>query len=183
VAVHLAEALAGGGLPVIEVTLRSDAGLEAITAIRKQLPDVLCGAGTLLSAQDVKAAVDAGAEFLVSPGTTPPLLEAMLATGLLCLPGAATASEAMSLRDHGVRLAKFFPAEASGGARALQALAGPLPDMQWCATGGVTLANAADYLALPTVAAVGGAWVVPPRVVASGDWEQISRLAATAAAL
>jgi 2-dehydro-3-deoxyphosphogluconate aldolase/(4S)-4-hydroxy-2-oxoglutarate aldolase len=182
-AVPLARALADGGLPVIEVTLRSPAALDAIAAIRAELPEVLCGVGTLLAPADVKAAVEVGAQFLVSPGSTSALLDAMLDTGLLCLPGAATPSEAMRLLERGVRLAKFFPAEASGGVPALRALAGPLPDLQWCATGGITADTAADYLALPTVAAVGGSWMVPASAVAAADWNTVTRLANKAAEL
>ena len=183
VAVPLARALADGGLPVIEVTLRSPAALDAIAAIRAELPDVLCGVGTLLSPADVKAAVDAGAQFLVSPGSTVGLLDAMLATGLPCLPGAATPTEAMRLLERGVRLAKFFPAEASGGAPALAALAAPLPELQWCATGGITAASAPTFLALPNVVAVGGTWMVPAAAIQTGDWSSITVLAAQAALL
>lgn len=183
VAVPLARALADGGLPVIEVTLRSPAALDAIAAIRASVPEVLCGVGTLRTPADVKAAVEAGAQFLVSPGSTDELLDAMLATGLPCLPGAATASEAMRLLERGVRLAKFFPAEASGGAAALGALAAPLPDLQWCATGGVTAANAPTYLSLPSVVAVGGSWMVPAAAVETGDWSTVTSLASAAASL
>lgn len=182
-AVPLARALAHGGLPVVEVTLRSPAALEAIAEIRAALPDVLCGVGTLLSPGDVKAAVDAGAQFLVSPGTTDALLDAMLETGLPCLPGAATPSEAMRLVDRGVGLAKFFPAEPSGGTAALSALAAPLPSLAWCATGGITPALAPSYLALPNVVAVGGSWMVPAAAVAAGDWATVTGLARTAAQL
>ena len=181
VAVPLARALADGGLPVIEVTLRSPAALDAIAAIRAELPDVLCGVGTLLSPADVKAAVDAGSQFLVSPGSTDALLDAMLATGLPCLPGAATASEALRLIERGVRLAKFFPSEASGGAPALAALAAPLPELQWCATGGITAANAPAYLTLPSVVAVGGSWMVPAAALEEADWSAITALAVQAA--
>jgi 2-dehydro-3-deoxyphosphogluconate aldolase/(4S)-4-hydroxy-2-oxoglutarate aldolase len=176
-AVETARALAAGGLPVIEVTFRSRHAADAIAAIRQALPDVMCGAGTLLDAQTVEAAVAAGAQFLVSPGSTDALLDAMLSTELLCLPGAATASEALRLRERGVRIAKFFPAEASGGANALRALAGPLPDVHWCATGGISAGNACDYLALPNVAAVGGSWMVPSEAVTRGSWDRIEELA------
>lgn len=177
VAVPLARALAAGGLPVIEVTLRSPVALEAIAAIRQELPNVLCGVGTLLSPADVKAAVDVGAQFLVSPGSTDALLDAMLDSGRLCLPGAATPSEAMRLMDRGVRLAKFFPAEASGGVAALGALAGPLPELRWCATGGIGPAQAPAYLASPNVVAVGGSWMVPAAAVEAGDWAEVTSLA------
>lgn len=177
VAVPLARALAAGGLPVIEVTMRTPAGLQAVRRIREQVPAVLCGVGTILSAGDVGRAVDAGAQFLVSPGSTDAVLTAMAATGLTCLPGAATATEAMRVLEHGFSLAKFFPAEASGGVPALAALAAPLPALQWCATGGISAANAATYLALPSVAAVGGSWMVPAAAVEGGDWDTVRELA------
>ncbi|MFN2539507.1 MAG: bifunctional 4-hydroxy-2-oxoglutarate aldolase/2-dehydro-3-deoxy-phosphogluconate aldolase [Mycobacteriales bacterium] len=158
-AVLTAKQLAADGMPVIEVTLRTSDALQAISAIRAELPDVFCGAGTLRGPADVAAAVEAGSQFLVSPGSTDALLDAMVDSGLLFLPGAATPTEAMRLLDRGITLAKFFPAEASGGVAALRALAGPLP-MQWCATGGISAASAQDYLALPNVVAVGGSWMV-----------------------
>lgn len=182
-AVAVARALAAGGLPVLEITLRSPAALDAIAAVRHRVPEVLCGVGTLLTPTDVKAALDAGAQFLVSPGSTDALLAAMLGTGLTCLPGAATASEALRLLERGVSLAKFFPAEPMGGADALAALSGPLPDMRWCATGGVTPSNASSYLALPQVVAVGGSWMVPDAAVRSGDEDTITALAREAALL
>ena len=183
IAVPLARALADGGLPVIEVTLRSPAALDAVAAIRREVPDVFCGVGTLLNQADVKNAVQSGAQFLVSPGSTDLLLDAMLDSGLLCLPGAATPSEAMRLVDRGLRLAKFFPADASGGLQALTALAGPLPDLRWCATGGITAEGAADYLALPNVVAVGGSWMVPAAAVTARDWAAVTRLARVAVKL
>lgn len=179
-AVPLARALADGGLPVVELTMRTPAGLQAVERIRDELPDVLCGIGTLLSAADVDRAVAAGAQFLVSPGSTDSLLDAMAATGLTCLPGAATASEAMRVMEHGFSLAKFFPAETAGGARALASLAAPLAALRWCATGGITATNAASYLALPHVAAVGGSWMVPDAAVTTRDWDTVRRLAAQA---
>lgn len=182
-AAPLARSLAGGGLSLIEVTLRSPQALASIARIRAECPDVVCGVGTVLTPQDVQSAVDAGAQFLVSPGTTEPLLDAMLATGLPVLPGAATASEAMRLLARGVSLAKFFPAEASGGVAALSALSGPLPGLRFCATGGIGPANAGDYLALPNVACIGGSWMVPKAAVAAGDWDAITLLAKEAAQL
>lgn len=183
VAVRLARALAEAGLPVIEVTLRSAAALDAIAAIRAAVPEVLCGVGTLLTSADVDAAVESGAQFLVSPGSTDRLLDAMLATGLPCMPGAATASEALRLLERGVRLAKFFPAESSGGAAALAALAAPLPELQWCATGGITASNVPGYLALPTVVAVGGSWMVPTAALEAQDWAAVTDAAREAALL
>lgn len=174
VAVPLVEALALGGLTTVEITLRTPAALEAIGRIRAALPEVLCGAGTLRSAADVEAALAAGSQFLVSPGSTDALLDAMSATGLPALPGAATPSEVMRLADKGFMLQKFFPAEASGGTKALAALAGPLPDVTFCATGGITAANATDYLALSNVTAVGGSWMVPGAALAAQDWQAVT---------
>lgn len=182
-AVPLTRALAVGGLPVVEVTLRSPAALDGVRRIRAELPDVLCGVGTVTTPADVDAAVAAGAQFLVSPGTTAALLDAMLACGLPVLPGAATASEALRLIEAGLSTAKFFPAEASGGTATLEALAAPLPGLRWCATGGIGPGNAADYLALPCVAAVGGSWMAPDADVRAGRWDQIEALSAAAVEL
>ncbi|MBO3752495.1 bifunctional 4-hydroxy-2-oxoglutarate aldolase/2-dehydro-3-deoxy-phosphogluconate aldolase [Streptosporangiaceae bacterium NEAU-GS5] len=183
VAVAMARALVAGGLPVIEVTLRTAAALDAIRAIAAEVPEAVIGAGTVLTPGDVAAATAAGARFLVSPGVTPVLLEALLGSGVPALPGAATASEAMALREHGLRELKFFPAEAAGGPPYLKALAGPLPDVRFCPTGGVTPATTRDYLALPNVGCVGGTWLTPADALASGDFARIEKLAAEAAAL
>lgn len=178
----LARALVAGGLPVLEVTLRTPAALDAIRAMAA-VPGGRVGAGTLLTPADVAAARAAGATFGVSPGATPALLRAAEAEGLPLLPGAATASEVMALLEAGYTTAKFFPAEQAGGAGFLRALASPLPRMRLCPTGGITPANARDYLALPNVLCAGGSWVAPKDAVAAGDWERITRLAAEAAAL
>jgi len=180
-AVPMARALAAGGLTVIEIMLRSDAALEAIAAVAAEVPEAVVGAGTLLRPEDVAAAKAAGARFLVSPGATPPLLDAAEAAALPLLPGAATASEAMALAARGWTMLKFFPAEASGGAPALGALAGPLPDIGWCPTGGVGRANAPAYRALANVLCVGGSWPVPDDAVAASDWRRIEALAREAA--
>ena len=148
------------GLPVIEITLRTEAALAAVRQIRAELPEIACGTGTLRSAADVTASLEAGAQFLVSPGSTDPLLDAMAESGLPCLPGAATPSEVMRLADRGFLQQKLFPAEAAGGVALLKALAGPLPDVSFCATGGIDEARAPSYLALPNVLAVGGSWMV-----------------------
>jgi len=182
-AVPLARALAEGGLTTVEVTLRSDAALEAIRRIRAELPEVLCGVGTLRTPADVDAAVAAGSQFLVSPGSTDPLLDAMRASGLQSLPGAATPSEVMRLADKGFLLQKLFPAEAVGGIALLKALAGPLPDVSFCATGGITVDNAADYLARPNILCIGGSWMVPADALAAADWATVTELAAKASAL
>ncbi|MBL3569352.1 keto-deoxy-phosphogluconate aldolase [Rhodovulum sulfidophilum] len=178
----LAEALVAGGLPVLEVTLRTPAALDAIREMAGVEGGVV-GAGTLLTPADVEAATAAGARFGVSPGSTPALLDAARAGDLPLLPGAATASEAMALLEKGYSVQKFFPAETAGGAAALKALASPLPQIRFCPTGGVSLANAASYLGLPNVLCVGGSWVAPKEKVAAGDWDAIVALAREAAAL
>lgn len=178
----LAEALVAGGLPALEVTLRTPDALDAIRAMAEIAGGVV-GAGTLLTPGDVRAAKAAGARFGVSPGATDALLAACEAEGLPLLPGAATASEAMRLAERGYDMLKFFPAEASGGAPALSALAAPLPHITFCPTGGVNPENAADYLRLPNVLCAGGSWVAPGDAVAAGDWARIRDLASAAAAL
>jgi 2-dehydro-3-deoxyphosphogluconate aldolase/(4S)-4-hydroxy-2-oxoglutarate aldolase len=182
-AVTLVAALADGGLTTVEVTLRTPTALESVRRVRAELPRVQCGVGTLRTGEQVKAAVDAGAQFLVSPGSTPDLLDAMTASGLLSLPGAATPSEAMRLADQGFSLQKLFPAEALGGVAFLSALAAPLPDVAFCATGGITLQSASSYLALPNVTSVGGSWMMPPSLVAAQDWPAITDLARQTAEL
>lgn len=178
----LAEALVAGGLPALEVTLRTPEALEAIAEMAS-VPGGVVGAGTLLTPQDVQNAVDAGALFGVSPGATDRLLDAAMEAGLPMLAGAATATEAMRLLERGFTVQKFFPAEAAGGAPALKSLASPLPQIQFCPTGGVSLANAASYLSLPNTLCVGGSWVAPAGMVENGDWAGIKALAKEAAAL
>lgn len=175
----LAGALVAGGLPVLEVTLRTPAALAAIRAMA-DVPGAVVGAGTLLGAVDVRAALDAGARFGVSPGTTPALLDAVEAAGMPFLPGAATVSEAMALLSRGYDVLKFFPAGAAGGVAALSAIRGPLPQVGFCPTGGVDAGNLADYLRLPNVLCCGGSWVAPPGLVAAGDWAAITALARAA---
>jgi 2-dehydro-3-deoxyphosphogluconate aldolase/(4S)-4-hydroxy-2-oxoglutarate aldolase len=182
-AVPLARALVAGGLPVIEITLRTASALEAIRRIAAEVPEAVVGAGTVRTPQDVAAAVEAGSRFLVSPGTTPGLLAAMLAGGVPFLPGVATATEAMTLHERGIREMKFFPAEAAGGVPYLKSLGGPIPDVRFCPTGGITPANAAAYLALPNVGCVGGSWLTPADALAAGDYGRIEKLALEAAAL
>lgn len=182
IAADLARALVAGGLPVLEVTLRTPAALDAIRAMAGVEGGVV-GAGTLLTPEDVKAAKDAGALFGVSPGSTDRLLDAAEAAELPLLPGAATATEAMRLLERGYTMQKFFPAEAAGGAKALGSLASPLPQITFCPTGGVSLKNARDYLALANTLCVGGSWVAPKDRVAARDWAAIEALAAEAAAL
>ena len=178
----LAEALVAGGLPVLEVTLRTDAALDVIREMAKVEGGVV-GAGTLLTPQDVKNAVAAGAKFGVSPGATDTLLDACEAADLPLLPGAATASEAMALLERGYSVQKFFPAEANGGAPALKAIGAPIPQVRFCPTGGVSLKNANDYLSLSNTLCAGGSWVAPKDLVTKGDWKAIEELAREAAQL
>ncbi|MFC8702794.1 bifunctional 4-hydroxy-2-oxoglutarate aldolase/2-dehydro-3-deoxy-phosphogluconate aldolase [Streptomyces anulatus] len=182
-AVPLARALVAGGLPAIEVTLRTPAALESIRAMAAEVPGAVVGAGTVISPEHVRDTVDAGARFLVSPGWTDALLEAMKASGVPFLPGASTTSEVVALLERGVREMKFFPAEAAGGTAYLKALSAPLPQARFCPTGGISLASAPSYLALPNVGCVGGSWMVPGDAVAAKDWDRVARLAAEAAAL
>ena len=178
----LAQALVAGGLPALEVTLRTPAALEVIREMA-QVPGGVVGAGTVLTPADVAAAKAAGARFAVSPGATDALLQACAAHDLPLLPGAATASEAMRLLERGHDMLKFFPASAIGGAPALAALAAPLPQVGFCPTGGISMTNAADYLRLPNVICAGGSWVAPVDLVAAGNWAAIESLARAAAAL
>ena len=178
----LAEALVAGGLPVLEVTLRTPVALDVISEMAKVEGGVV-GAGTLLTPQDVKNAVDAGATFGVSPGATDTLLEACEAADLPLLPGAATSSEVMRLLERGYRVQKFFPAEANGGAPALKAIGAPLPQVKFCPTGGVSPKNAPIYLGLSNTLCVGGSWVAPKDLIAAKDWSAVKALAAEAAAL
>ncbi|MGZ2257367.1 bifunctional 4-hydroxy-2-oxoglutarate aldolase/2-dehydro-3-deoxy-phosphogluconate aldolase [Roseobacter sp. A03A-229] len=178
----LAEALVAGGLPALEVTLRTPAALEAISEMAK-VPGGVVGAGTLVTPQDVKNAKAAGATFGVSPGATDALIDACEAEGLPLLAGAATASEAMRLLERGYDVLKFFPAEASGGAPALKAIGAPLPQISFCPTGGVSPQNAQTYLDLPNVLCAGGSWVAPANLVQDGDWAGIEALANDAAKL
>lgn len=178
----LARALVKGGLPALEVTLRTPAALNAIRAMRAVDGGVV-GAGTIMTPDDVFAAKEAGALFGVSPGATDRILDAAEEAELPMLPGSATASEVMRLLERGYTMLKFFPAEASGGAPALGAFAGPIPQVTFCPTGGVSLSNVQDYLALPNTVCVGGSWVAPAGMIAEEDWTGIETLARDAAAL
>jgi len=168
---------------VIELTLRTPVALDAIRAIAAEVPEILVGAGTIVTPHQVERAVDAGAEFLVSPGCTPTLLSAMSESGLAFLPGTATVSEALAVLETGHTEMKFFPAEASGGATYLKSIASPLPAARFCPTGGITEASAPSYLALPNVGCVGGSWLTPADALVNADWERITILAAASAAL
>ncbi|MGV4987038.1 bifunctional 4-hydroxy-2-oxoglutarate aldolase/2-dehydro-3-deoxy-phosphogluconate aldolase [Streptomyces sp. NRAIS4] len=182
-AVPLARALVAGGLPAIEVTLRTPAALDAIRAIAGEVPEAVVGAGTVITPGQVGTCVAAGARFLVSPGWTDALLEAMRGSGVPYLPGVSTTSEVVALLERGVREMKFFPAQAAGGTAYLRSLAGPLPQARFCPTGGIGPKTAPEYLALPNVGCVGGSWMVPADAVAAGDWARIEELARGAARL
>lgn len=182
-AVPLATALYRGGLKVLEVTLRTEYGLQAIADIGQALPDAVVGAGTVITSDDVKNARQAGARFLVSPGCTPRLLASAQAEDIALLPGVNTPSEAMLLLEQGLRHLKFFPAEAAGGVAMLKSIAGPLPQLRFCPTGGINPQNAASYLDLPNVACVGGTWMLDKRAIAAGDWDTVERLSREAAGL
>lgn len=182
-AVPLAKALVEGGLKVLEITLRTAPALEAIAAIKMSVPDAIVGAGTIINTETLQAAIEAGSEFIVTPGTTPAIIEVAQAAGVPILPGVNTPSEAMVLLEKGITAMKFFPAEAAGGIPMLKSIAGPLPQITFCPTGGISPKNARDYLALPNVACVGGSWMAPPDLVKSKNWTEIKRLAAEAATL
>ena len=182
-AVPLASALVAGGLPAIEVTLRTDAALESIKLIAAEVEGAIAGAGTVLNPQQLEKSVEAGSKFLVSPGTSPALLDAAAQSDVSLLPGVATGTEAMTLGERGYRCLKFFPAGPAGGPTYLKSLGAPLPDFLFCPTGGVSASNAKDYLALKNVACVGGSWVCPNDLIKAGDWAGITALAKEASQL
>ena len=182
-AVPMARALVAGGIRMLEVTLRTPQALEAMRAIAVEVPEAVVGAGTVRSAQDARAAAQAGARFAVSPGYTRNLSHACAGEGLCLLPGVATGSEILQAQEDGHSELKFFPAVQAGGAAMLKAWAGPFFDVRFCPTGGITPANAGEFLSLPNVACVGGSWLVPADALARGDWARIEALAREAAAL
>ena len=182
-AVPVAEALLRGGIRVIEVTLRTPAALASIERIAAAVPELVVGAGTVTAPEHAKQAVDAGSRFIVTPGSTDALLDAVAATGLPFLPGVSTVGEAMRAAERGCSVLKFFPAEAAGGAAYLKSIYGPLPGLRFCPTGGITVSSAPDYLKLPNVGCVGGSWLTPKDVLAAGDWQRVEELATAAAAL
>jgi 2-dehydro-3-deoxyphosphogluconate aldolase / (4S)-4-hydroxy-2-oxoglutarate aldolase len=182
-AVPLARALVEGGLTLLEITLRTAVALDALRAIRAEVPGAVCGVGTVLRPEQLTDAARAGAAFAVSPGATERLLDAAADSPVPLLPGAATASEVLALLERGVTLQKFFPAEPAGGAAYLSSLASPIPEVRFCPTGGVHPGNAAAYLALPNVVCVGGSWMMPKAAVEAGDWATVTRLAREAAGL
>lgn len=175
-AVPLARALVAGGVRVLEVTLRTPVAIEAAREIMAKVPEAIVGIGTILNAADLARAEALGAKFGISPGATPDLLEAAAASGLPFAPGIATASDLMQALAHGFNLVKFFPAESSGGIKALRALAGPFPDVRFCPTGGIAEANAAAWLSEPNVVAVGGSWLCPAAEIKSANWTGISAI-------
>ncbi|MET7688344.1 bifunctional 4-hydroxy-2-oxoglutarate aldolase/2-dehydro-3-deoxy-phosphogluconate aldolase [Streptomyces sp. NPDC005483] len=182
-AVPLARALVAGGLPAIEVTLRTRVALDAVRAIAEEVPDAVVGAGTVLTPDQVHDSVASGARFLVSPGWTDVLLEAMRGSGVPFLPGVSTTSEVVALLERGVTEMKFFPAEAAGGTAYLKSLSGPLPQARFCPTGGIGAANAPEYLSLPNVGCVGGTWMLPADAIAARDWARVEKLAREASRL
>jgi 2-dehydro-3-deoxyphosphogluconate aldolase/(4S)-4-hydroxy-2-oxoglutarate aldolase len=182
-AVPLAKALVAGGVRVLEVTLRTPAAFDAIRAIVQAVEDAIVGAGTIRRPGDFQQAIAAGARFGVSPGLTPELVDAARATGLPFLPGVMTPSDVIAARAAGFVALKLFPAQEAGGIGMLKALSGPFPDMMFCPTGGVTAANASDYLALPNVGCVGGSWLTPQEAVKAGDWRRVTALALEASRL
>lgn len=183
VAVPLARALVAGGLTALEITLRTPAALDCIKAIGENVPAARVGAGTVLEPRQYEAAVRAGAEFVVSPGYSPRLMESARSTAVPFLPGCSTVNEALRIAAHGLRIMKFFPAEPAGGVPYLKALLSPLPFLTFCPTGGIGANNASEYLALKNVICVGGSWVAPADAVAAKDWNRITELAREAALL
>lgn len=182
-AVPLAHALLEGGIDVMEITLRSDAALKAIEAVAKAVPDMHTGAGTVTRVSEVQQVIDAGASFALSPGATDALVEAVKSARLPFMPGVMTPGEVMHRREQGFTLMKLFPAQQAGGIAMLKALGAPIPDVQFCPTGGVSPDNLSDFLKLPNVAMAGGSWLTPADALAAGDWNRITRLAREATAL
>lgn len=181
-AVPMAKALVAGGVRVLEVTLRTPVAMEALRAIIKEVPEAIVGAGTVLNTQQLHEVTEAGAQFVISPGITESLLKAATDGPIPLIPGISTVSELMTGMDYGLREFKFFPAEANGGVKALQAIAGPFPQVRFCPTGGITPANYRDYLALKSVLCIGGSWLVPADALEQGDWTRITELAREAVA-
>lgn len=182
-AVPLARALADGGVGIIELTLRTESALTSLKLIANEVPEILVGAGTILTPGQADAAVAAGARFLVSPGVTPALLTSMLSLDVPVLPGVATVGEVMAVLEAGLKAMKFFPAGPAGGPSYLAAIGAPIPQVRFCPTGGISLASAPEYLKLPNVACVGGSWLTPAAAVTAKDWDRITGLARGAAAL
>ena len=182
-AVPLAKALVNAGLKVLEITLRTDCGLAAISKIKNEVPDAIVGAGTVVTVDDLQQSIAAGSQFIVSPGTTAALVDAALEQSIPLLPGVVTPTEAMAMLSKGIRYMKFFPAQAAGGIPMLKSIAGPLPQIKFCPTGGVTADNASDFLALDNVLCVGGTWMLSKQDIAAKNWAAIELKAQAAAAL
>ncbi len=182
-AVPLAAALVDGGLNVLEITLRTPMAIKAITEIKQALPQSIVGSGTVISIETMQASLNANVDFMVSPGTTPELLEAVKQNSAPLLPGAATPSEVMNLLNNGFDTMKFFPAAAAGGVNMLKSIGGPLPQVTFCPTGGVNLKNATEFLTLFNVACVGGTWMLDKQLIANKNWPEITRLAKQASQL
>ncbi|MBM6551488.1 bifunctional 4-hydroxy-2-oxoglutarate aldolase/2-dehydro-3-deoxy-phosphogluconate aldolase [Marinomonas ostreistagni] len=176
-AVNLGKALVAGGVPVLEVTMRTEAALDAIAALRKEVPEAIVGAGTVCSREQYIKAVEAGSQFIISPGMTPDLLAVGKEYDIPYLPAVATISDILLGMEYGYDHFKFFPAEVNGGVKALKAFAGPLPQIRFCPTGGINENNYQDYLALESVLCVGGSWIVPTDLVKAGKWDEITELA------
>lgn len=179
-AAPLAEALAAGGLETAELTMRTPEAADALTIVKKTVPSMMVGMGTITGSEAVERASDCGADFLVTPGATPTLMERLAAQGIPFLPGVSTASEAMIAGEFGVTELKFFPAEALGGTEVLKALRGPLPGFSFCATGGIKMQRVGDYLSLPNVASVGGSWIAPRGLIEAKNWAAITKNAQAA---
>jgi len=182
-AVPLAKALVKGGLKVLEITLRTPAALESIRRIKAEVPDAIVGAGTIINIETLNQAIEAGAQFIVSPGTTDKLIDAALATGVPLLPGIANPSDAMRLLEKGITAMKFFPAEAAGGVPMLKSIGAPIPQIMFCPTGGVSQKNVKEYYSLPNVACVGGSWMCAANLVDAENWDEITRLSIEAVQL
>ncbi|AHE67299.1 bifunctional 4-hydroxy-2-oxoglutarate aldolase/2-dehydro-3-deoxy-phosphogluconate aldolase [Legionella oakridgensis] len=178
--VPMAQAILAGGIRVLEVTLRTPIALDAIQLLRRNLPEAMVGAGTILNAHQLQQAMEADAEFAISPGLTPTLLQAGQESDIPFIPGASSLSELMMGMDYGYKHFKCFPAEAIGGVKTLKSIAGPLPDLRFCATGGINEQNFLDYLILPNVACVGGSWVIPTEAIIKKDWQRITEICALA---
>ena len=179
-AVPLAKALVAGGITTLEITLRTEAALESITRIKAEVPEATVGAGTIINIDTLNKAIAAGAEFIVSPGTTDAMIDAAIATGVPLLPGVANPSEAMRLLEKGITEMKFFPAEAAGGIPMLKSIGAPIPQITFCPTGGINQKNVKDYYNLPNVACVGGSWMCAANLVEAENWDEITRLSAEA---
>ncbi|WP_133127900.1 bifunctional 4-hydroxy-2-oxoglutarate aldolase/2-dehydro-3-deoxy-phosphogluconate aldolase [Legionella nagasakiensis] len=175
-AIPMAKAILAAGIRILEVTLRTPVALQAIHLLHQEVPEAMIGAGTILNHHQLQQAIKAGAGFAISPGFTPTLLQAGQESGIPFIPGVSSVSEIMMGMEYGYKHFKFFPAEAVGGTKALKSIAGPLPDVRFCATGGIHAQNFLDYLALPNVACVGGSWVIPNEAVIKKDWQQITDL-------